>query len=194
MPILVGGSGLYIDSVIFDYNFLPAGPTGQREALNKLSTRELLKKVEQSGLDTSGIDVRNKRRLIRLLESGGQRPLRGGLRPHTLVLGLHVPPDKLEERITKRVDDMLVGGLEQEVRELAELYGWDVEPMKGIGYKEFQSYFEGKQTLEQTRERIKRSTTQLAKKQRTWFKRNNSIQWLEDPGQAHTIVQNFLSK
>lgn len=170
LPILVGGSGLYIDSVIFDYRFLPAGPAGQREALNKLSLRELLDTVKQAHIDTSGIDVRNKRRLIRLLETNGTRPTRSRLRQHTLILGLQTDSQALEGRITRRVDDMLAAELEPEVRKLVKTYGWEVEPMKGIGYREFKDYLAGSQTLEQTRQRIIRSTIQLAKKQRTWFR------------------------
>lgn len=194
LPILVGGSGLYIDSVIFDYKFLPAGPSGQRQTLDKLSLKELMEKIKQAGIDTSGIDLRNKRRLIRLLETKGIRPGSSGLRPNSLVLGIKTPRDQLEKLIVSRIDGMLAAGLEQEVRELVKTYGWSEEPMKGIGYREFQGYLAGTETLDQAREHIIRSTTQLAKKQRTWFKRNNSIQWLSDPAQANMIVQNFLSK
>jgi tRNA dimethylallyltransferase len=192
--IMVGGSGLYIDSILFDYGFLPAGGPGQRQELNQLSLDELQAKVEQAVLDTTGIDTRNKRRLVRLIETNGQRPPRASLRSNTLVMGPTVPKEELEIRITKRVDNMFEQGLEREVRELADKYGWQVEPMKGIGYREFKNYFDGVQTLAETRERIISSTMQLAKKQRTWFKRNKSIQWLNDPRQAVDIVTTFLNK
>ena len=89
---------------------------------------------------------------------------------------------------------MVVAGLEQEVRRLAKTYGWTTEPMKGIGYREWQAYFNGSQSKEQTKEQIIRSSLQLAKKQRTWFKRNKSIHWLQNLQQASPVVQNFLSK
>ncbi len=194
LPILVGGSGLYIDSVIFDYSFLPAGKPDERKRLNRLSLPELIRHIESKKIDSNGIDMRNKRRLIRLIETAGQRPKRSSLRPNTLIIGLEMPKHEIKDHITKRVDKMMRDGLEQEVKALAKRYNWEVEPMKGIGYREFQDYFAGQQTLEQTRQHIIHSTLQLAKKQRTWFKRNKSIQWLANSQQASPIVQNFLSK
>jgi tRNA dimethylallyltransferase len=194
LPILVGGTGLYIDSVIFNYGFLPAGPRNKRQELDNLSLEAVKKLVEQAGISTDGIDVRNKRRLIRLLESNGQRPTKQDLRPNTLIVGISVPKDELEQRITQRVDQMLKQGLEHEVRQLSRDYGWQIEPMKGIGYREWQDYFSGTKTLAETRERIIRGSMQLAKKQRTWFKRNIYIQWYKNTGQIVAEVTTFLNK
>jgi len=194
LPILVGGTGLYIDSVIFNYGFLPPGEPKERETLSALSIEDLLQIIQTADVDIAGIDVRNKRRLIRLIETKGRRPAKANLRSNTLIIGLNSSKDNIQQRVATRVDTMLASGLEQEVRNLAKRYGWGVEPMKGIGYREFKDYFAGQQTLEQTRERIIRSTFQLGKKQRTWFKRNKSIQWLTNSQQALPIVQNFLSK
>jgi tRNA dimethylallyltransferase len=88
LPILVGGTGLYIDSVLFDYQFLPAPPQSMRDELNKLSLEELQRKAHQQGLDTTGIDLQNKRRVIRLIESNGIRPSKGLMRNNALVLGI----------------------------------------------------------------------------------------------------------
>ena len=91
---------------------------------------------------------------------------------------------------------MLAAGLEQEAKRLAEHYGWDCEGLKGIGYREWRDYFLGTQTLEQTRDRIISSTVGLAKRQRTWFKRNKSIQWLTTPvdyTHVDDIVTTFLN-
>jgi tRNA dimethylallyltransferase len=194
LPILVGGSGLYIDAVLYDYQFLPAGQPGQRTALNELSLEELQAGVGRLKLDTAGIDTRNKRRLIRLIESDGQRPVKSKLRPRTIIIELKLPSDGLEKRITLRVDKMLEQGLEQEVKKLASRYGWDTEPMKGIGYREFGDYFDGNQSLAQTRQRIIQSSLRLAKKQRTWFKRNSSIHSVNDPSKSVEILTTFLNK
>ncbi len=194
LPILVGGTGLYIDSVIYDYSFLPAGSVEERQKLDLLTIEELLKLIKSKGIDVEGIDLRNKRRLIRLIESEGVRPGKSGLRANTLIIGISVDKDELERRITGRVDQMLANGLEQEVKSLVNKYGWQAEPMKGIGYREWQAYFDGQQGLEQTRQRIISSSMQLAKKQRTWFKRNKSIHWLKDLTQAATLVNQFLNK
>ncbi|MGH9857673.1 MAG: tRNA (adenosine(37)-N6)-dimethylallyltransferase MiaA, partial [Acidobacteriota bacterium] len=72
-------------------------------------------------------------------------------------------------------------------------HGWQVEPMKGIGYREFEPYFEGKQSLSVTKRKIVRSTLELAKRQRTWFKRHPEITWVEEPKQALGLAEKFLS-
>ena len=189
LPIMVGGTGLYIDSVLYEYQFLPAPSADMRQALNEKSLDELLEQAHQSGLDTTGIDLRNKRRIIRLIENNGVRPTKGELRSNTLVLGIATDRDHLRDRITQRVDAMLAAGLEDEVKQLSEKYGWKTEPMKGIGYREWQLHFTGSQSLEQTRERIISASMQLAKRQRTWFKRNDCIQWLQAPNTITGAVE-----
>jgi tRNA dimethylallyltransferase len=178
LPFLVGGTGLYINSVIFDYGFLPPSSPQLRAELNELSLTELLTRVEEVGFDITDIDLHNKRRVIRLIENNGVRPSRKSLREQTIILGLHMPREQLSDNIVRRVDAMLAAGLEQEVQVLAAMYGWEVEPMKGIGYREWQPYFAGQQSLAETRQRIIKASLDLAKRQRTWFKGNKSIHWL----------------
>jgi len=194
LPILAGGTGLYVDSILYDFSFLPPGAPGQRTVLQSKTIPELLADIESAGISTEGIDTRNKRRLIRLLETKGQRPINKKLRPNTLILGITLPSEQLRERIAQRVDEMFERGLEEEVSQLAAKYGWGTEPMKGIGYYEWREYFEGSLGLEQTRLRIISATMNLAKRQRTWFKRNKSIQWVNDPNKVVEIVTTFLNK
>jgi len=194
LPIMVGGTGLYIDSVLFDYSFLPPADASQREALNALPLEQVVARAEEMGLDTTGIDLRNKRRVIRLIENGGRRPSKGDARPNTLIVGMQVPREELQQRVTARVQHMLDAGLEREVRGLAERYGWDVEPMKGIGYSEWQAYVRGEQDVPQTLARIVAGTMGLAKRQRTWFKRNSGIQWHSDRSKIVETVTTFLNK
>jgi len=194
LPIMVGGTGLYIDSVLFDYGFLPPSDPALRTELNDLSLEEVLARARELGLDTTDIDLRNKRRVIRLIENNGVRPSKGAIRTDTLVLGVQVPREELRERVELRVEHMLDAGLESEVRMLAEQYGWDVEPMKGIGYIEWQAYFAGEQNLTQTCERIVAGTMGLAKRQRTWFKRNPHIFWHNDRSKIVDTVTTFLNK
>lgn len=188
LPILVGGTGLYIDGVIYDFDFLPAGDPGQREELNRLSVAKLLKKIEYSKLDLTDIDTRNKRRLIRLIETKGRRPTRKALRDNTLIIGLKTPREEIERRVIKRLDAMLTAGLEDEVRGLSGRYGWDCEALKGIGYAQWRGYFEGTQSLPETRGKIIKATFEYAKRQRTWFKRNKSIHWFSTPVNQDKIV------
>ncbi len=194
VPILIGGSGLYVDSVIYGYNFLPASSPKLRSQLNELDLSKLKAVLINKQIDTTDIDLRNKRRLIRLLENNGQRPTKEGLRPNTLIIGIHIPKSEIAKRVEQRVGQMMNRGLKAEVLRLSKTFGWDVEPMKGIGYSEFQEYFTGQQTLAETKQRIINATLKLAKKQRTWFKRNKYIQWIDDPKKAVALATTFLNK
>lgn len=197
LPILVGGTGLYIDGVLFDYSFLPAAPAVRRQELNQRSIPELLEEIAAEGLELGDVDIRNKRRLIRVLETDGAMPQQRELRERSLIIGLQAARSLLQARIEARVDYMLAAGLEAEVARLVEQYGWDCEGLKGIGYREWQPYFLGSQDLATTRQRIISSTLGLAKRQRTWFKRNKSIQWISTPvDYIHTdeLVTTLLNK
>lgn len=194
LPILVGGTGLYVDAVLFDYGFLPAAGKERRNQLNALTIQQLLSLIEAASLPLDGIDVRNKRRLVRLLETDGSRPTRHGLRPNTLILGIKLEREELEARIVSRVDQMLGLGLEAEARQLADTYGWECEALKGIGYKEWQGYFSGAQDLEQVRAAIIKGTKDLAKRQRTWFKRHEAIHWICKIDDAVDLLTTFLNK
>lgn len=192
LPIMVGGNGLYVDSVLFNYSFLPPEGEIPREELNKKSIPELLELIEQEGYDLTGIDTRNKRRLVRLIENEGKRPTKSQMRQNTLVLGVKRSKTELRKRIEQRVEIMFRSGLRKEVDELVEKYGWEHESMKGIGYREFKDYYDNKASMTQTKQKIISSSLKLAKRQRTWFKRNNHIQWIDSAEQAVTLVAGFL--
>jgi tRNA dimethylallyltransferase len=188
LPIMVGGTGLYIDGVLYDYGFLAEGDRIARRELNALTISELLGRIEKEGIALDGVDMRNKRRLIRLLETGGARPTSGKLRPNSLMVGLQVDRPELKGNIEARTEHMITAGLEREVRQLVEKYGWDCEALKGVGYKEWREYFDGSATLAETQQRIIKNTLDLAKRQRTWFKRNKSIQWISTPVNLPKVV------
>lgn len=193
LPIMVGGTGLYIDGVLYDYGFLPAGDREKRRQLNELSIPQLLEKLIKAGVDTDGLDTRNKRRLIRALETAGAQPSRGDMRPNTLVIGLQVPRSVLRANVERRVDAMLAAGLQVEVERLVANYGWDCEALKGIGYREWRGFFEDTYDLQATRAAIIKSTLDLAKRQRTWFRRNKSIQWVDNTARALELTTRFLN-
>lgn len=142
IPIMVGGTGLYVDSVIFDYNF--------------------------------------------------DNKTMGKLRANTLVVGIKTNRDELDRRIEARVDSMIKSGFANEVKKIGERYGWDSEAMTGIGYGAFSKYLQDELTLEGARQKTIRDTKQFAKRQRTWFKRNKSIQWVNNSSNAVDIVTTFL--
>ena len=194
LPIMVGGTGLYVDSVIYDFEFLPVDPNFDRKEHDLKSLEELMQIIKEKKLDYSSVDTRNKRRLVRLIETNGEIPKRKELRDNTLLIGIKVPKDKLRERISLRVDQMLEDGLEDEVRNLAKQYSWDDEIMKGVGYRQWKSYFEGTQNLEETKRQIINATMSLAKRQRTWFNRNNSIQWIDSSIKMDAVVELITTK
>lgn len=193
LPILVGGSGLYVDAVLYDFQFREPADPAERARLSRMSVQELQKEIVAKGLAMPA-NEQNPRHLVRALEANGSAGERRELRPNTLVLGLSLRREVLRERVERRADAMLAAGLESEARELAERYGWGSEAMKGIGYREWQAYFAGVQSLAETKTQIVNGTIALAKRQRTWFKRNSSIQWVNDRSKAVDLVTTFLNK
>lgn len=196
LPIMVGGTGLYIDGVIYDYGFLKEGDRKAREELNSKSVAQLLQMAKERDLDTSTIDTRNKRRIIRLIETSGAKPSRKNLRPNTLIIGLKQTREELKQKIHSRTDQMIKNGLEQEVRQLADKYGWECEALKGVGYAQWKGYFESQTrsqnnqiSIEEVAQKINKATFDLAKRQRTWFKRNKSIHWFLTPVNMDKIVE-----
>jgi tRNA dimethylallyltransferase len=195
LPILVGGTGLYVYSILYDYEFRPAGDTSLRTELNELSALELVQRIQNTGIELGDVDQHNKHRLIRLIETNGEQASKKAMRQNTLALGLQTEREVLRERVTARVEAMLAAGLENEVRSLVERYGWGCEALKGVGYAQWRGYFEGEDLLDETRAKIIKANMDLAKRQRTWFKRNKSIQWISTPvNRTHVdeLVTTFL--
>ena len=160
LPILVGGSGLYIDAVIFDYAFTRSPQS--RDAVNPRHASE------------------------------GTAPSQRHLRKNTITIGISLSVETLQIRLQSRVASMVKMGLKEEVHKLSLEYGWDVEPMKSIGYGEWRAYFEGAQTLEEAQEAVILNSQRLAKKQRTWFKRNSDIHWFDNQTLAFEWAVNRL--
>ena len=188
LPVLVGGTGLYIDSVLYDYSFSSVGTPVQREELNSLTISQLLSRINDLGIDVGAVDVRNKRRLVRLVETGGAIPTKHRLRSNTLLLGMLVDPEVLNRRIVQRLESMINEGLEKEVLGLYQQYGWDCEALKGINYAQWKGYFLGTESIDDVRQKMIKATRDLAKRQKTWFKRNKSIQWLNNPVEWNIVV------
>ncbi len=194
LPIIVGGTGLYIDGVIFNFSFMKTSDKTAREQYNLLSIEQLLADIKHKKYDLTGIDVRNKRRLIRVLETEGEIPKRSNLRSNTLVIGIRIDRTKLRKNIEERVELMFKKGLKKEVMEIVKLYGWDCEGMQGIGYKEFKLWNGGQLSMRQTKQRIVRNTLALAKRQKTWFKKNLQIKWVDRDKDAEQLIAKFLGR
>ncbi len=198
VPILVGGTGLWMDSIVENREIPEVKPDAElRRQLEAKSLVELFAEYEQ--LDPAGalvIDRFNPRRLIRAIEvcratgkpfSELQR--RGESRYGALWIGLDVPREELNRRIDERVDAMIANGLVREVRTLKETHGCNEYAMTGIGYRQMCWFLDGHQSLSEAIEDIKADTRAYAKRQMTWFRRNKNIRWIKRPEDAPPIVR-----
>lgn len=192
LPVMVGGSGLYVDAVLFDYAFTEKADISRRAELEQLAVEELQRQLHERGIALPN-NERNPRHLIRQLETGGVSQGRSGLRPHTLVIGVRRDPEELRSRIVERVDAMIASGLEQEVRSLVARYGRECPVLQTIGYQEFFPYLAGEQDIAQVREAIIRATIAYAKRQRTWFKRNPYIKYPCDWAETEELITTLLN-
>ena len=201
LPFLVGGTGLYIQSIVDNVEFPKVKPQKKlREKLEKKTEKELFKIYKK--LDSKGakfIERRNKRRLIRAIEvckatgkSFWQQREKGEPLFDILEIGIKLPKEELKKRVKERVEKMFKLGLEKEVKKLVKKYGFKIPPMQTIGYQEWKDYFEGKIGKEEVKEKIKIHTLQFTKRQMTWFKREKRIKWVKNYREVERLVKNYL--
>lgn len=173
--ILVGGTGLYIDSAIFNYKLKKNNEKGldieskDIEEIRKLIPKSILEDLNES-------DSNNPRRLLRIIQKGTREAERGNPLPHKYFV-IDIEPNVLRERIAKRVDSMLEGGLVEENHRLQIEDLTEYKALSTIGYQEFRGYFDGTKKLEDVKQEIINHTNQYAKRQRTWFRRNPNAIW-----------------
>ncbi|MFA6427153.1 MAG: tRNA (adenosine(37)-N6)-dimethylallyltransferase MiaA [Candidatus Magasanikbacteria bacterium] len=202
IPFVVGGTGLYIHSLV-DNLEIPRVPPNKklRDSFEEKSLEELLawlKNLDPKTAET--VDPNNKRRIVRALEvcilsgepfSGQQK--KGEPLFDILQIGIDVPRDVLYERIERRVDIMIKEGLVEEVRNLLrQKYTWHLPSMSGIGYRQFKEHLENNGELDEAIENLKRDTRHYAKRQLTWFRRDQRIKWCATYDEAQKLVEEFL--
>jgi tRNA dimethylallyltransferase len=193
LPILVGGSGLYIDAVLYDFKFPPLADAKLRAELEQLTTDELVERL--NAIDPSiaeTVDRTNRRRLIRALETAGQPRAKGGLRSNTLLLGIDLNNDVIRQKIVRRVEVMFDDNFVSEVRMIGQRFGWESEAMTSIGYRATKDVILGRKSIAAAKADFVRGDMALVKKQRTWFRRNPDIEWAKDRSEARRLVDNFL--
>lgn len=200
LPFLVGGTGLYIDAVVENWD-IPAGEDATRRTeLDALPLADLVARLRSLDPDSSAVvDLKNKRRIIRALEvaeeTGGSFVRTRRRNPslfRTLKLGTDVPREELVERINRRADDMMKRGLLDETKRLGAKYGWDSPALSSLGYRQLGAHLRGELSLDEAVERIKIETRQYAKRQMTWFRRDTTIQWIRTAGEAREHIKAFL--
>lgn len=190
LPIIVGGTGFYIESLLFPYSFgnCPQNLVVREKYKNLASEKgndyvfEILKKVDPiSAEKLHPNDVKRVIRALEIYETTGKPKSEQTLNKTSdydyKLLLLNYDRDVLYERINKRVDLMLENGLENEVRKLVDSgLNRESQSMQGIGYKEFFDYFDSKISYEQLVEKIKQDSRNYAKRQITWFKHMQNIE------------------
>ncbi len=186
---LVGGTGLYIDSVVYNYK-LKKGDKGNRKELEKLSLKQLQKKVGKDLEKLNQSDKQNPRRLIRFLEREKQKYEKGNSLEHIYFV-LEKDFNILEKDIKERVNDMFEKGLLEENERLFK--EGKHEKINTIGYKEFEEFFKGDITLDEVKERIFVNTRKYAKRQITWFKRNENAIWVKDYDGIYNNLKSLIT-
>ncbi|MDD6332248.1 MAG: tRNA (adenosine(37)-N6)-dimethylallyltransferase MiaA [Clostridium sp.] len=213
IPIVVGGTGFYIQSLLYDIQFEESNEdTGYRDALQQLATdrgpeylHRLLAEVDPAA--ASGIHAHNVKRVIRALEfyhqtgtriSEHNEEQRKRTSPYQfLYFVLNDDRQALYARIDQRIDQMLEAGLVTEVRMLKDMgCTRDMVSMQGLGYKEILDYLEGRCTLDDAIYILKRDTRHFAKRQLTWFRREPDVIWLNrtDYPDDTAILQDMLNR
>ncbi|HEU5004960.1 MAG TPA: tRNA (adenosine(37)-N6)-dimethylallyltransferase MiaA [Candidatus Saccharimonadales bacterium] len=192
LPILVGGTGLYIDSVLFDFDFRSKGSKEQRDDLEKLGIDQLHDIINKNNYPWPE-NLQNKRHLIRIIETAGALSTKAAIRPDALVIGL-LPSDKaLQSRIDKRADKIFSNGVMKEYKSLVRK--WPGVPAQNVGivYKLCSQILAGGLTEEEAKQKFKKLDWQYARRQRTWFRRNDHIHWFENGLAAKTFLKNRLN-
>lgn len=211
IPVIAGGSGLYINSLIYDLDF---GKTKSDEKLREYYTNYYKKHGEDSlyeklmEIDPASaekIHKNNVKRVIRALEVyslTGRKfsELNTDIRKKSnkydcILIGLFMGRKLLYERINQRVDEMLSNGLLEEVKTLLEKgYDKNLVSMRGIGYKEIIDYIEGSTNYEETVYNLKRNTRRFAKRQYTWFLKDENIKWfnMDDLNEINNILDSVF--
>jgi tRNA dimethylallyltransferase len=204
IAIMVGGSGLYLDAVTKGLDELPDTDMDIRLYLNTLFENEGLEpiKLKLEEVDPeyyARIDQANPQRMIRGLEffmSTGKKVssfLTNSKKVRSfdiIKIGLNMDRSLLYNRINNRVDTMMQGGLLEEVKSLQPYQS--VNALKTVGYTELFDYLSGSISMDQAVDKIKQNTRRFAKRQLTWFRRDQEIQWFE-PGQALEVI-NYIDQ
>lgn len=204
VAIMVGGSGLYINAVLYGFDELPKASEELREKLNQRLLDEGIESLQNElrNLDPAyyaEVDIHNPQRIIRALEvclSTGETfsSLRNKPRKprdfNVILIGLNTNREVLYQRINHRVDLMIKEGLVHEVKSLKAHE--HLNALKTVGYTEIFRYLNNEWTLEQAIEKLKQNTRNFAKRQITWFKKNEELVWFE-PTETNKILE-FIAK
>ncbi len=204
LPIICGGTGMYIDAVIYNTQFPEVLPNEKlRENLEKKTAKELFYELEQLDKDRSrNIDKYNKVRLIRAIEIATElgtvpKLINNTSNYNTFFIGLELSKETLQERIITRINNR-IPELFNEIKKLhSEKISFERLESFGLEYRFGSEYVQEKINLEEFKELLANKTWQFAKRQMTWFKRNSEIHWFNPINDQQKIlkqVQDFIEK
>jgi tRNA dimethylallyltransferase len=203
LPILVGGTGLYVQALVDNFSIPEVAPQVElRDELSSLSLEALVKRLEEVDPDALEIvDLKNPRRVIRALEvalTTGRSFVDARQKGESLVdalqLGIERSREDLYARSEAAVDEMLARGWVEEVRELfTQGFTKETPAMSAIGYRELEDVVRGRSTLTEVVPGIKQATRNYIKRQVTWFKRDERIVWVSDQEGAEELVRSWLA-
>lgn len=211
MPIVVGGTGLYVNSLIYGIDY-PEVKTDleYREELEKIAKKGGLKHLYEKAMQidpeaAKNISENDKKRIIRILEiykeTGKTKTQleiesrKNGVPYDYRVFAINMPREILYDRINRRVDIMIERGLIDEVKQLYEKYGEELRTaVQGIGYKEVIDYLNGVYSKEEMVEKIKMETRRYAKRQLTWFRKIQDIIWIDGLNDIQNNVDIILEE
>lgn len=205
IPVMVGGTGLYVDSLVNNIQFSEIEPDEQyRDKMDKLAeemgNEYIYKMLEDIDPDSAcKIKVADRKRIIRALEvyhltgktiTWHNEQSRSVPSPYnTTMFAINMDREALYDKINRRVDVMIANGLVDEVKAIMDMgVQKDATSMQAIGYKEIVEYLEGHITLDEATDKIKQSSRRYAKRQLTWFRRNENIHWISNIDQVMDIL------
>jgi len=201
LPVLVGGTGLYVRAVVDNYSIPSVKPSpALRAKLEKLSTEELYARLTKLDPEyVARISSNNRRYAIRALEvietTGepfSKQQGQGEPEFDWLQIGVSRPREQLYRRINDRVDQMEDLGLLEETEKLARRYGWESRIMTSLGYNQLRGYFLDDIPLKDALELMKRDTRHYARRQLSWLRRDKRIKWVPNAAKASLLITRFL--
>lgn len=205
LPIVAGGTGLYIWSLVDNLDIPTIAPNKKlRASLEEKSLSDLIKLLKSVDSQAAEkIDLKNKRRVLRALEvslSSGEsftkQATKSDLKYNTLQIGLRWDRAEIFKRIEDRIDQQIKNGAVEETEKLLKNYPANLPSLSSIGYKQIGNFLKGECSLEEAVAQFKRDTRRYAKRQETWFKRDARIQWVkkDDLKTAIKLVKKFLDQ
>jgi tRNA dimethylallyltransferase len=193
LPILVGGSGLYINSIIFDYRFVNAADLAFRSKFELMTTQQLQEHIETQGYAMPE-NKNNRRYLIRAIEREGKIGSKRSIKDNIIIIGLMPPEDVLKKRLKDRADAYFHHGLLNETSILLNNFGEEaLKKTHGIAYIAAIQLFKNEINKDEALNMIQQKEWQYVRRQRTWFKPNKFIRWYGSGKDAYEEIAQVLN-